>query len=199
MFYKEFILSLFSNMFNGSPSHRIKRLKLLHITFKVFPSLVPSIHHSKCTTISFHTETIVRNILPHLASLALLKLLFPPSDTYFQTTIHILPNQNPIQSLTAQIPLLSKNVSNPLPWWTKLSQCCVPTLPLFQHLSVIFKCKKLSLWASHPSVGPLPQANTGNQLWTASRGTWMCLTGPFLVLQKLYLGYNVYLPRFKLQ
>lgn len=41
MFYKLFILNLFSKMINGSSSHKIKRSKFFHTIFKVFYSLDP--------------------------------------------------------------------------------------------------------------------------------------------------------------
>lgn len=99
MFYKEFILKLFSKMFTGYPSHRIERSKCLYLTFKVFRSLLPP-PHSQCTT-SQTTQRQLSKISYHSCLQDFTQAADSLSD--------ILPNhQNPIQSSPAQISVLSK-------------------------------------------------------------------------------------------
>lgn len=97
--YKKFILKLFSKMFTGCPSHRIKRSKCLCLIFKVFRSLVP---HTILNVLSKHTETIVKNFLPHPASKTSLILLIP-----FQTHT-FKPPKSHLTFTSSNIRLLKK-------------------------------------------------------------------------------------------
>lgn len=199
MFYKEIILSLFSNMFNGTPSHRIKRLKFLHTTFKVFPSLVPStilnVLQSQPTQRQL-SETSYHILPPRLYS-----------SCYSLFHIHILPNHNIHISKPKSHPIFnSSNI-------TSLKICFkFPALVELNSPSPVFPyCfySSIYLWylsaknclCEHltPAWVLYHKLILATQLRAASSGTSICLTGPFLVLQELYLGYNVYLPRFKLQ
>lgn len=115
MFYKEFILNHLSKMFNGFWSTQNKKIHIPSYNIQGI-SQPGSIHHPTCTNnLNPHRDNgQVRNIPPHLASIALLKLLLP-SFTYLLPSHQYL--LTPIQSLSAQISLLSKNVSNTLPCW----------------------------------------------------------------------------------
>lgn len=127
---------------------------------------------------------------------------------YFQTTIYIFPNQNPIH--------ISKPKSHPIfnsSNITSLKICFkFPALVELNSPSPVFPyCfySSIYLWylsaknclCEHltPAWVLYHKLILATQLRAASSGTSICLTGPFLVLQELYLGYNVYLPRFKLQ
>lgn len=100
-----------------------------------------STHHSKCTTISTHTD----NCQKHPTT----SCLHGFTQAAISSFTYILPNHNtckiPSNLYQLKYHFSQKMFQIPYPGGIKLSQSCVLTLPLSQHLSVILELKKLFL------------------------------------------------------